>query len=221
MTEILPPHPPRQLRSRRTLERMVRASLQILEQHGPEGLTVQAIVERSGSSVGSFYARFAGKDELLAYLGERIWREAAARWDEAVASREMEGLSLEEVVDGAVRLLGEAVTARATYLRALRRAPGTGGEAFAAFQAHVLGGIEGLLLGRGGEMSHPDPQVGVRLGLQAVLAVLEDGGGESGVDPIPAECRAREAVRLLSRYLTDAGQDASAGGQVDFFDIWG
>ena len=91
MADLLPPHPPRQLRSRRTLERIVRASLQILNEDGPDGLTVQAIVERAGSSVGSFYARFSGKDELLAYLGERIWREAAARWDEAVASRKGAG----------------------------------------------------------------------------------------------------------------------------------
>ncbi|HSW28871.1 MAG TPA: TetR/AcrR family transcriptional regulator [Longimicrobiales bacterium] len=221
MTDLLPLHPPRQLRSRRTLERIVRASLQILDEGGLDGLTVQAIVERAGSSVGSFYARFAGKDELLAYLGERMWREAAARWDEAVASREMEGLGLEEVVEGAVRLLAEAVTARATYLRDLRRSSGAGDGAFGAFQAHVLGGIEGLLLARAGEMSHPDPQVGVRLGLQAILAVLEEGGGEGRADPIPRERRAQEAVRILGGYLTDGSRGGSAGGQVDFFDIWG
>jgi AcrR family transcriptional regulator len=209
------------LRSRRTLERIVRASLQILDEDGPDGLTVQAIVERAGSSVGSFYARFAGKDELLAYLGERIWREAAARWDEAVSAQGMDGLALEQVVEGAVRLLGEAVTARATYLRALRRSPGAGDEAFAAFQAHVLGGIEVLLLARAGDMSHPDPQVGVRLGLRAVLAVLEEGSDGGRADPIPAERRAQEAVRILAGYLTDGSPGGSAGGQVDFFDVWG
>jgi AcrR family transcriptional regulator len=209
------------LRSRRTLERIVRASLQILDADGLDALTVQAIVERAGSSVGSFYARFAGKDELLAYLGERIWREAAARWDAAVASREMEGLALEEALEGAVRLLAEAVTARATYLRALRRSPGVGDGAFAAFQAHVLGGIEVLLLARAGEMSHPDPQVGVRLGLQAILAVLEEGGDEGRADPIPAERRAQEAVSILRAYLTGGSRGGSSGGPVDFFDIWG
>ena len=75
MTEEATHHiPPKQTRSRRTLERIVQASLDILEREGPDGLTVQAIVERAGSSVGSFYARFGGKDDLLEYVGDRVWR---------------------------------------------------------------------------------------------------------------------------------------------------
>lgn len=221
MAALVPTNPPRQLRSRRTLERLIRASLEILEKDGPDGLTVQAIVERAGSSVGSFYARFAGKDELLAYLGERSWREAAARWDEAAASRTLAGLALEEVVEGAVQLLSEAVTARATYLRALERAPGVGDEAFSAFQAHVLGGIEALLLARSGEMSHPDPEVAVRLGLEAVLAVLDADGAGGGPGAVPRERRREEAATLLLGYLSGARSPGGGTGKEDFFDIWG
>ncbi len=199
----------------------MRASLQILDEDGPDGLTVQAIVERAGSSVGSFYARFAGKDELLAYLGEQMWREAAARWDEAVASRKMEGLALEEVVEGAVHLLGEAVDARATYLRALHRATGNGDGAFAAYQAHVFGGIEELLLALREEMSHPDPEVAVRLGLHAVLAVLEEDGSGGGPDSLPRERRVQEATTLLLRYLAGPRHPGAGTGEVEFFDIWG
>jgi len=222
VTELLPPHPPKQLRSRRTLERIVQASAQILEEEGPEGLTVQAVVDRAGSSVGSFYARFAGKEELLAYLGERIWREAAGRWDEAMASREMGGLALADVVEGAVRLLGEAVRSRASYHRALRRAQGAGGDAYAAFQEHVLEGIEGLLLGRMEDITHPDPEIGVRLGLRAVLALLEEGGAGERQEPISWERRQEEAVSLLVGYLAGGRRDGPAApGRVDFFDIWG
>ena len=92
-------NPPKQSRSKRTLERLVGASLEILGREGPDALTVQAIVERAGSSVGSFYARFAGKEDLLDYLGERVWREAAARWDEALASRDLSGLDLRQLVE--------------------------------------------------------------------------------------------------------------------------
>jgi AcrR family transcriptional regulator len=221
MADLLPPHPPKQSRSHRTLERIVRASLQILEEEGPEGLTVHAIVGRAGSSVGSFYARFAGKEELLTYLGERVWREAAGEWDEAMASRELGGLTLAEVVERAVRLLGEAVRSRATYLRALRRAPGAGEAAYGAFQAHVLQGIEGLLLTRAEEMSHPDPPVGVRLGLQGVLAILEDGEGDERREPVPMERRVEEAVSLLVGYLAAERRRGAAPGKMDFFDVWG
>lgn len=223
MADLLPPRPPKQLRSKRTLERFVRASLQILEEEGPEGLTVGAIVARAGSSVGSFYARFEGKEELLAYLGERVWREAAERWDAALESRAQAGLALAEVVEGSVRLLGDAAQTRATSLRALRGSPGAGDEAYEAFQAHVLGGVEGLLLACREEMVHPDPEVAVRLGLRAAMAVLEveDGGGDLRQDPIPLERRMGEAASLLLGYLAGQAPGGTVSGQVDFFDIWG
>ena len=59
-------NPPQQSRSQRTLERIVAASLELLATQGPSGLTVQAVVDKADSSVGSFYARFKGKDDLFA-----------------------------------------------------------------------------------------------------------------------------------------------------------
>ncbi|GMV07052.1 MAG: hypothetical protein AMXMBFR53_33270 [Gemmatimonadota bacterium] len=221
MNRPLPANPPKQSRSRKTLERIVRASLQILEDEGPEGLTVQAIVARAGSSVGSFYARFAGKDQLLEYLGERVWREAAERWDQALASRDWGDVDLRGLVAGSVRLLGEAGRSRATYLRALEGTPGARDDAYAAFQAHVLGGMEELLLARANEMDHPDPAVGVRLGLRAVLGVLDEPLPDGG-EVIPLERRMEEASALLLGYLhRGEGRHTLGSGQVDFFDIWG
>jgi AcrR family transcriptional regulator len=201
---------------------MVRASLEILEREGPEGLTVQAIVSRAGSSVGSFYARFRGKEELLHYLGERVWRESALRWDEALASRDWTGLSLPELAQGAVRLLGEAGRSRAVYLRALERAPGGRDDAYQAFQAHVMEGIARLLLARSAEMDHPEPGVAVRLGLRAVAAILEERAGTGTGEAIPLERRMEEAANLLHGYLIRGERgDTLRPGQVEFFDIWG
>ena len=214
-------NPPKQSRSRRTLERIVGAALDILEAEGPDALTVQAIVERSGSSVGSFYARFSGKADLLEYLGDRVWREAAARWEEALAAQEWDGLALKELVGGAVTLLGEVGRSRTSYLKALDRAPGTRADAYTAFQAHVLRGIETLLLSRVEEIDHPAPNVAVPLGLKAALAVLDVSDLE---DPqaIPFEERVAEAQRLLLSYLAGVSPaGAESEGQVDFFDIWG
>jgi len=221
MADPLPANPPKQTRSRKTLERIVRASLQILEEEGPEGLTVQAIVARAGSSVGSFYARFGGKDELLEYLGERVWREAADRWDEALASRDWSGVDLRGLVAGSVRLLGEAGRSRATYLRALERTPGARDDAYQAFQAHVLAGMEGLLMARAGEMDHPEPAVAARVGLRAVLGVLDEAL-DAGDDAIPLDRRMEEATALLLAYLLREERRGTVdSAQVDFFDIWG
>lgn len=215
-----PLNPPKQTRSRRTLERIVRASLEILDEEGPDGLTVQAIVERADSSVGSFYARFAGKEVLLEYLGERIWREAAARWDEALGSQEWSDLTLLEMIEGTVRLLGEAGRSRASYLKALQRTPGAREDAYLAFHTHVIRGVERLLLERAADMTHPSPERAVPLGLRAALALL-DAASPPDRDLPSLEERMDEAVRLLSAYLTGDLGSGGTGEDVDFFDIWG
>lgn len=213
--------PPKQDRSRRTLERIVRASLDILEREGPEALTVQTIVERASSSVGSFYARFAGKDDLLDYLGERVWREAASRWDEALSSEDWSGLGLRQVVEGAVRLLGEAGRSRASYLRSLERTPGAREDAYAAFRTHVIRGIQRLLLARSDEITHPEPALAIPLGLRAVLAMTEAQPDAAGEDLPTAERRMEEAASMLLAYLAGEGARVAGGKEVDFFDIWG
>ena len=211
--------PPKQSRSQRTLERIVRASLEILDTEGADGLTVQAIVTKAESSVGSFYARFAGKEDLLEYLGERVWREAAERWDHALASRDFSGLSLAELVDGAVRLLADAGRSRSSYLKALEKAPATGNDAYLAFQAHAVDGLGTLLLARRSEMSHPHPERATRLGLRAVLALL-DAPPLPGSETLAMDVRMEEAMRLLSGYLSGGPSRDRPTGQVDFFDIW-
>jgi len=215
-------NPPKQSRSRRTLERIVGAALEILETEGPDGLTVQAIVERAGSSVGSFYARFSGKDDLLEYLGERVWREAASRWDAALAGEDWAGLDLKGIVAGAIALLGQAGRSRASYLKALARTPGARDDAYLAFHTHILRGIEALLLEHAAEIDHPDPAVAVPLALQAALAVLEAPMASGLGGAAAMERRAHEAQALVLSYLT--GRSAHApdrSEQVDFFDVWG
>lgn len=71
---------PRQDRSRRTLRRILEAGLYLLEHEGPEALTITEITKRSRTSVGSFYARFNGKNGLLRYMGERSLNEALEVW---------------------------------------------------------------------------------------------------------------------------------------------
>lgn len=200
----------------------MRASLQILDEEGPGALTVQAIVERAGSSVGSFYARFDGKEALLDYLGERVWREAADRWDQALGSRDWSGLDTAALIDGAVRLLGEAGRSRASYLKALERAPGARDDAYSSFQSHLTVGLEALLLQRRNELAHPDPDVAVALGLRAALALLEEPAAGAPGAAIPGERRMEEASRLLRTYLLGGGgAEGAPSGEVDFFDIWG
>jgi AcrR family transcriptional regulator len=213
-------NPPKQTRSRRTLERLVAASLEILDAEGPEGLTVQAVVTRAGSSVGSFYARFRGKDDLVDYLGERVWREAMDRWDEAVRARDWSEVDLGSLAQATVGLLIDAQRSRSSYLKALDRAAGGSDEAYGAFREHLLAGVTELFLGRRDEIEHPDPERAVRLGLFGVLGVL-DGEATGGVASMSREELVAEATTLLLGYLCPRGSAGAGGEDVDFFDIWG
>jgi AcrR family transcriptional regulator len=214
--------PPKQPRSRRTLERIVGAALELLEAEGPDAVTVQAVVARAKSSVGSFYARFRGKDDLLEYLSERVWDDALTRWTAAVEEKAWADMSLAQIIGGSVGLLFDVRRSRVDHLRHLDRMSG-GGDAYERFRRMLLGSLESLLLERQGEMKHPDPQLAVRLGLGAVLGVMDQGLDAHpgpGMEPVERDRLVGECTDLLLAYL--AGAAAERGTEpVEFFDVWG
>lgn len=215
-------NPPKQDRSRRTLERIVTASLEILRREGPHGLTVHAIVEQAESSVGSFYARFGGKEDLLDYLGSRVWEEATQRWAETMRSQSWSDADLDDVLAGAVALLARAGRSRSDYLRALGQAgPGNGNDAFARFRRRVVDDVARAVLSTEG-LDAEVPERRVRLGLFAVVGLLDMAQDPAWEGPSEEEVRA-EALSLLRRYLssTSEGYAPADTRQVDFFDIWG
>lgn len=210
---------PKQNRSRRTLERIVDASLELLATEGPDGLTVHKVVAKAGSSVGSFYARFKGKEDLLDYLGERVWTEALDRWNTALDSRAWDEYSLAGMSEGAVTLLVDAQRSRSAYLRALDRAGSGQGHAYEQFQTDLLSGLAKLLLGRREEIVREDADLAVRLGLRAVLGVV-DAELRASSDRIPRETLIAECSAILTAYLVGGGE-VEDKGPVEFFDVWG
>src|SRR3954453_10834195 len=63
--------PPLQTRSRESLERVLEAGQQLLEDAGWEGFTVQEVSRRAGVSIGSIYARAPSKDALILAVYDR------------------------------------------------------------------------------------------------------------------------------------------------------
>lgn len=60
--------------------RFMKSALEILGETGRTDFTVLAVVERSKTSLRSFYQHYSSKDELLLALVDRIMSESAARW---------------------------------------------------------------------------------------------------------------------------------------------
>src|SRR2546428_9674690 len=89
--------PPQQDRSRRPLDRLLDATAALLTKQPFEAVSVNDIVQRARSSIGSFYARFADKDSLLRYLQERLYSEARATIEQALEPALWEGVPLAEL----------------------------------------------------------------------------------------------------------------------------
>ena len=196
------------------------ASLELLGTEGLTGLTVHKVVAKAGSSVGSFYARFDGKEDLLDYLGERVWTEALERWEVALETRDWSTLSLDEVVEGSVGLLIDAQRSRSDYLKALDWASGRQNDAYERFRGELLLGLGRLLLEQRESISHPDPELAVRIGLRAILGTVE-AEIRATDNRLDRDSLTTEARTLLLGYLTGNASPAAQAIGVDFFDVWG
>ena len=65
-------------------QRIVEAAYGLLEESGLEGLTIRAVLKRTGLSRRAFYERFAGKDDLMLSVFEQTIRLAAAYYSQQV-----------------------------------------------------------------------------------------------------------------------------------------
>ncbi len=63
---------PVQARGAKRVESILAAAERLLSQHGFEALTLTAVAEQSGSSIGSLYRFFSDKEQLLLALSERL-----------------------------------------------------------------------------------------------------------------------------------------------------
>ncbi len=205
---------PKQHRSRRTLQRIARAALELIAQDGVERTTVGAIARRAGSSVGSFYARFDGKRDLLLYLDEHIWETVELRWSDAVA----DGLpdhSIDQLVRGLARLYADLDLvhrgARDAIGRALR-GPGAGpSEAALRIRARVREDSARLLLEKREAIVHPDPTLAV----ETVCRTLEASARLFEPASLNDLCTA-----LVVHLMGARPAFRSAEENAEFFDIW-
>ena len=109
---------PRQLRSRISFERMIAAAHDLIAESGREGATVQGILKRSGVGSGTFYARFDGRDALLAYLAIRFWAEAEEGWTSVLSAPRWAAAGPKEILTQFTRMAVVWTRAHGSLLRA-------------------------------------------------------------------------------------------------------
>ncbi len=213
-------HPPKQARSRRTLDRLLRATLELIDERGVEATGVHDIVERAGSSVGSFYARFESKEDLLLYLEGQLWADAEARWASALDERDWAALSLDELAGAIVRVLLEAYRVDARQRRVLdarHGGPAPDGPA-ARFRARLRADLGALLLAHRDRITHDDPEAAVDFALGVLVGAIREA--RESPEPPPDERLTTELARMMRAYLGQSPDGGDATGGVEFFEIW-
>ena len=93
--------PPKQARSRATVEALLEATAQVLADVGYAKASTNRIAKRAGVSVGSLYQYFRDKEALVRALVERHIAEQGETLQASL--RDLAGLPLEDAVRGVVR----------------------------------------------------------------------------------------------------------------------
>jgi len=201
--------PARQARSRRTRRVLLDAGFGLLEEQGPEALTITAVSARAGVAPGTVYRRFGDKDGLLSELQQEFTtgfrEEFGQRMSNAALPAETPPRS---AVDLAVRALANTFRAHETLLRVFV----------------ILGIRDEAVLGTGTRASHEggrlfrdvlwpyresfttaDPEHGIdvahRLVYAACMHRVLHGSGMESPTPLTWEALTDELSRAATLYL--------------------
>ena len=210
---------PRQPRSRASFERMIAAAHDLIAESGLEGATVQGILVRSGVGSGTFYARFDGRDALLAYLAIRFRSEAEQGWASVLSPPRWRAAGPNEIVMQFTRMAVVWMRAHGSLLRAfLIHAMTYEGydllNQTAELDNTVADHLTRLLLPRAEGFTHDEPEQAIRLATLQVLATLRSrfifawGDRPDGIDD---QLLAHELASIFLRYLGSEISDVPGG----------
>jgi AcrR family transcriptional regulator len=170
---------PQQARSQETMENILNAAAQILETKNFTELTIAEVVKQAGTSVGAFYGRFKDKEALLQALDERFFIEFEQDIQIFLDPPNWNEKSIAELIHGVCTLLVHTYSKQRGVLRSLnlkgrltndsrfrKREQRSWQELFPNFQQ--------ILLSHQNDITHPDPQIAIRLGFQQLFYCLRE-----------------------------------------------
>jgi AcrR family transcriptional regulator len=177
VTKPLAYKPPRQQRSHESLERILDAAESLIQEHGFDNMTIAEVVQRSGCSVGSIYARFNNKVGLLRAVQLRYHARVQNAIFAAFSGDNLREESLDDAVARIVSVLSQHVLSEPELFRAF------------VIQAVFDGGVRGqgertnsqrrnkvveVLLTHRDEIKHPNPEHAARWFYSVCMALLRE-----------------------------------------------
>lgn len=212
--------PPRQRRSHESLERILDAAESLIRERGFDDMTIAEVVQRSGSSVGSLYARFHNKLGLLRAVQLRYHARVQNDIFAAFSGDHPENESLEEAVGRIIAVLSRHVLSEPGLFRAFVLEavfdPGVRAQGERTNSERRNKVVEVLLVHRA-EIRHPDPDRAARWVYSTCMAILREritfGEGAELSGGFSDEDLVAEMTSMVTSYLTN---DPSAEDSGDF-----
>jgi AcrR family transcriptional regulator len=188
--------PAHQERSRNTLERLLKATVEVLDERGLKGTTIPRIAARARLTPGAIYRRFPDKHALLREAWLRVLRENARSSASLLQSPVWQTAPLVSLVRKVVTTTlrghaGHRQLLRALMIFTLDHADAAFRRESAELQEAVFRTVTEVLLARRSEIGHPDPESAVP------FALLMVGVAAKGVLTMPRE------TQQLSRLVPD------------------
>ncbi|HLW54089.1 MAG TPA: helix-turn-helix domain-containing protein [Candidatus Angelobacter sp.] len=213
---------PQQERSRESLEKLLRAAIEVLGQHGIEGATIPRIAHHAGLTPGSVYRRFADKDALLETAILRLLerQDKSLRGMTPDLARE---ISLRAFAETTINNLIIGYRSRAPMLRAIRQfVRSRRGTPFSRkasrLEISTYQQLVGLFAAHADRIKHPDPRRAIATGLMMVISTVvelivmgDDLSAWKDLLPIEDQALRRELVRAFLNYLGVEDAPGAAG----------
>ena len=108
--------PPRQRRSQESLERVLQACSELLQERGFDGFTLQEVSQRANVSIGAIYARAPSRDALVRAVFERA-TIAAEELAASIGHSTSQALTTREQVEAIATDAANQILARDDVLR--------------------------------------------------------------------------------------------------------
>jgi AcrR family transcriptional regulator len=199
---------PVQERSVQTMNHILDAAADLLEERLFEEISIAEIVEQAGCSVGAFYGRFKDKNSLLMALDERHFEEFDVGTNLLIVQLHNEKTDLPSVIRKIVQFLVDVYGGRPGLLRALvLYAKQHADEGFRLRERRaweVYPQLHSIIRSYHEEIHHPDPDFAIRFGfIQTFFTASEVllWGTRSDDFTIPPQKLVEELTRSYLAYL--------------------
>ncbi len=199
--------PPLQRRSQESIERVLQAGLEVLQEHGFEGFTLQEVSSRAGVSIGSIYARVVSREALIMAIYERAmaWTDDRGPIERAAVRVD---LGPRERIETIVTVLANSMLGHADILRVFMRQAPINPDIWqrgAEKSRDTARAFERAVLERREDIAHPDPELAADVAFRMIYCTIArritHGPKFESPRPLSDKKLVRELARAVSDYL--------------------